>query len=119
MPRRAASFSRTDVAKDTQFCFEAAARLLRAAQRGEGRRVARFILVALYTGSRHAVLKLRWVPSIDAGWVDLDQGVIYRKGRAESQSSKRRSPVPISPRLAAHLRRWKAEGGIYVVSWGR
>jgi integrase len=68
-----------------------AARLLRAAWRGEGRRVARFILVALYTGSRHdAVLKLRWVPSIDAGWVDLDQGVIYRKGRAESQSSKRR-----------------------------
>jgi integrase len=85
-----------------------AARLLWAAWRQGNRHVARFILVALYTGSRHdAVLRLRWLPSVDAGWVDLEQGLIYRKGIGESESSKRRPPVPISPRLAAHLRRWK------------
>jgi integrase len=86
-----------------------AARLLWAAWRGEGRHVARFILVALYTGTRHdAILRLRWLPSVDVGWVDLEAGLIYRRGAGESESSKRRPPVPISPRLAAHLRRWKS-----------
>ena len=86
-----------------------AARLLWAAWRGEGRHVARFILIGLYTGTRHdAILRLRWLPSVDAGWVDLEHGLVYRRGAGESQSSKRRPPVPISPRLAAHLRRWES-----------
>jgi integrase len=96
-----------------------AARLLWAAWCSGARHVARFILIGLYTGTRHdAILRLRWVPSVDAGWVDLEAGLIYRKGEGESNSSKRRPPVPISPRLAAHLRRWKSESGAYVISWG-
>jgi integrase len=87
-----------------------AARLLWAAWRRSNRHVARFILLGLYTGTRHdAILRLRWLPSVDAGWIDLEQGLIYRRGAGESESSKRRPPVPISPRLAAHLRRWKTE----------
>src|SRR5437588_9352964 len=67
-----------------------------------------------FTGSRHdAVLRLRWLLSVDAGWVELEQGLIYRRGAGESESSKRRPPVPISPRLAAHLRRWKREFTTY------
>jgi integrase len=98
-----------------------AARLLWAAWRSGNRHVARFIVVALYTGSRHdAVLRLRWLPSVDAGWVDLERGLIYRKGAGESESSKRRPPVPISPRLAAHLRRWamQEQCKCNVISWG-
>jgi integrase len=95
-----------------------AARLLWGAYRGEGKHVARFIVLGLYTGTRHdALLKLRWLPSTDGGWVDLEHALIYRRGDGEAESSKRRPPVPISPRLAAHLRRWKAEGGTYVVTW--
>jgi integrase len=96
-----------------------AARLLWASWRSGNRHLARFVLVALYTGGRHdAVVRLRWLPSVDAGWVDLDQELIFRKGAGESESSKRRPPVAISPRLAAHLRRWQTEGGAYVVTWG-
>jgi integrase len=114
-----------------------AARLIWAAWRSGNRHVARFILIGLYTGTRHdAILRLRWLPSVDAGWVDLEAGLIYRRGSGESESSKRRPLVPISPRLAAHLRRWKGRGAdassqghtgikengpapnIYVISYG-
>jgi integrase len=95
-----------------------AARLLWAAHRGEGKHVARFILIGLYTGTRHdAILKLRWLPATDGGWIDLEAGLIYRRGDGEADSSKRRPPVPISARLGAHLRRWRAKGGAYVVTW--
>lgn len=95
-----------------------AARLLRAAWRGGNRHVARFILLGLYTGTRHdAILKLRWLPATDGGWIDLEHGLIFRRGDGESESAKRRPPVPISPRLAAHLRRWSAQAGAYVVTW--
>jgi integrase len=39
--------------------------------------------------------------------VNLEQGVIYRKARAETETDKRRPPVGISRRLAAHLSRWR------------
>ena len=46
------------------------------------RHLARFILVALYTGTRHdAILRLRWVPNTDGGWIDLASGVLYRRDR--------------------------------------
>src|SRR6516165_12589546 len=41
------------------------------------RHLARFILIALYTGTRHdAILRLRWVPNTDSGWIDLVSGVM-------------------------------------------
>jgi integrase len=105
-------------ARDRWLTRDEAARLLLKAWRGEGKHLARFILVALYTGTRkEAILGLRYMPSTTSGWVDLDAGLIYRRGIGEAESSKRRTPVPISKRLAAHLRRWKKEGGSYVVTW--
>ena len=41
------------------------------------RHLARFILLALYTGTRHdANLRLQWNPNTVGGWIDLDAGVI-------------------------------------------
>jgi integrase len=84
-----------------------AAQLLRAARRLRLPHVARFILLALYTGTRHAtVLALRWHPSPDAGWLDWERGIIYRAGSAEKQTRKRRTAARMPDRLLAHVRRW-------------
>lgn len=84
-----------------------AARLLSAARAHP--RLARFVLIGLYTGTRRdAILSLRWVPSVDAGYVDLDAGVIYRQGRGQRSTHKRRPPCPIPIGLRPHLERWRA-----------
>ena len=82
------------------------------------RHLARFILLALYTGTRHdAILRLQWTPNTQGGWIDLDAGVIYRKAGAAVDSSKRRPPVPIPPRLLPHLRRWRKLTARYAVEY--
>lgn len=69
--------------------------------------IARFILIALYTGSRHATIqRLRWYPSTDAGWIDPDKGIIYRAGTEEKQTRKKRMAARMPDRLLAHVRRW-------------
>jgi integrase len=86
-----------------------AAQLLRAARRLRLGYVARFILLGLYTGTRHAaILSLRWYPSPDAGWLDPQAGIIYRAGTAEKQTRKRRTAARMPDRLLAHVRRWAA-----------
>ena len=83
-----------------------AAQLLWAARRTP--HMARFILIGLYTGTRRtAALRLRWVPSLDAGWVDLDNGVLYRRGQDQIETSKRQPPARIHERLLVHLKRWR------------
>ncbi len=94
-----------------------AARLLRASlahglgasARANRAHLRRFILIALYTGTRHAVIRqLLWSESPSQAWVDLDAGMIYRRGRRERErANKRRPVVKIPPRLLAHLRRWR------------
>jgi integrase len=87
-----------------------AARLLLAAWR-QNHHVARFILLALYTGTRHeAVLALRWGVNSEGGWIDLERRLLYRRGSNERETKKKRTPVPISDRLAAHLARWRKHG---------
>ncbi len=99
------------------------AALLRAARHLGHRHVCRFILIGLYTGTRHAaILSLRWLPSPDGGWIDVDKAIIHRKGFGERETHKRRSPARIPDRLMAHLRRWhridSAQGIVGVVTWG-
>jgi integrase len=70
--------------------------------------VARFILIGLYTGTRHeANLNMRWGVNSKGGWFDLDHCVMYRRGEAEVDTNKRRVPAPIPDRLLPHLKRWR------------
>jgi integrase len=82
------------------------------------RHLARFILVGLYTGTRHnAILRLRWKANSDGGWIDLEAGVMYRRGFGAVDSAKRRPPIPIPPRLLPHLLRWRRLTTSHVVEY--
>jgi integrase len=82
------------------------------------RHLARFILIGLYTGTRHdAILRLQWTPNTAGGWIDLASGVLYRRAPGAVDSIKRRPPVPIPPRLLPHLRRWRALTTQHVIEY--
>ncbi|MDW9525432.1 tyrosine-type recombinase/integrase [Sinorhizobium meliloti] len=70
--------------------------------------VARFILIGLYSGTRHeAILALRWGVNSSGGWFDLTHDVMYRRGQGQAETNKRRPPVPIPENLVPHVRRWR------------
>jgi integrase len=82
--------------------------------------VARFVLLGLYTGTRHdAILSLGFRAHVGGGWADLDRGLLYRRAAGEVETNKRRPPAPLTPRLMAHLRRWAAMpmAGLYIVTY--
>lgn len=82
------------------------------------RHIARFILIALYSGSRRAaVCAAALAPTDGRGWIDLDRGVFYRRAAGRRESKKRAPAIPLPARLLAHLRRWKRAGQIYAVEW--
>jgi integrase len=82
------------------------------------RHLARFILIGLYTGTRHdAILRLQWLPNTTGGWVDLKAGVLYRRPRGAVDRGKRRPPLPIPPRLLPHLRRWRRHTARFLIEW--
>jgi integrase len=71
--------------------------------------LVRFILIGLYTGTRPGVIpRLLWEESPVAPAVDLEAGILYRRGRTERDHKTKRRPIVRLPRrLAAHLARWK------------
>lgn len=82
-----------------------AAQLLRSTK---SQHLRRFILIGLYTGTRsQALLGLTWMPSTSSGWVDLNRGVLYRRGEDQKKTKKKQTPAAIPDRLMAHLRRWQ------------
>jgi integrase len=82
------------------------------------RHLARFILIGLYTGTRHdAILRLQWMPSTSGGWFDLEAGVLYRRPQDAIETNKRRTPSPIPPRLMPHLQRWRRFSTQYVIEY--
>jgi integrase len=82
------------------------------------RHLARFILLGLYTGTRHdAILKLQWVRNTMGGWIDLDAGILYRRPEGAVETSKRKPPLPIPQHLFPHLRRWRRLTARYVIEW--
>jgi len=85
-----------------------AARLLKACRRESKRKhLARFLLIGIYTATRHdAILRLQWMPNTTGGWVDLENGVMYRRAENTIETKKRKPPIRIPNRLLAHMRRW-------------
>ncbi len=92
----------------------------RESQRGNmtsrwvGRHAARFMLVAYYTGSRAGA-----VCAAGRSQFDLDEGIFYRRPEGEGETKKRRPPVALNYRIAAHIRRWFEKGIArrHVVEW--
>jgi integrase len=80
-------------------------------RRAVGRHVARFILVALYTGTRSsAICGAALMPTVGRGHADLERGVFYRLAIGRRRTKKRQPPVKLPPRLLAHMRRWERLG---------
>ncbi len=104
-------------ARDRWLERDEAAKLLRAARaNARGEHLVRFILIALYTGTRSdAILRLRWMPNTEGGWIDTARGIMYRRGKGQAETRKRTPPIPIPRPLLAHLRRWERDGARYVV----
>lgn len=83
-----------------------------AIQRTDYSHVARFILIGVYTGTRHdAILGLGWKTFKTGGHIDLARGIIFRRGHDETETSKRRPPVQVASRLRCQLARWCARDG--------
>lgn len=99
--------------KERWLTREEVARLIRAARSDvRSKHLARFILLALYTGSRKAaVLDLRFEPHPRGGWIDCERGVMYRAAHDARVTNKRRTPVRMPAKLLAHARRWSRDGG--------
>jgi len=89
-------------------------------ERRSRRHIAKFILVALYTGTRaSAVCGAALEPTTGRGWIDVERGVFYRRPAGRLETKKRQPPVPLPPGLLAHLRRWKRHGQRFAVEWNR
>ena len=84
------------------------------------RHLARLLLIGIYTGSRPgAILNASWRQGPGLSWVDTVNGVFHRHADGEAATTKRQPTVKLSPRLLAHLCRWKRldAGKGYVVSY--
>lgn len=106
-------------AKDRWLTRSEVAALCWAAYRSpKGKHVARFILIAFYTGTRKdAILRLGFMRNTSGGWIDTAKGILYRRGTDERQTAKRRPPMKLCRQIAAHCRRWQASGDIWAVNY--
>ena len=81
--------------------------------------VQRFIKIALYTGRRKtSITRLKWVPSLDSGWVDLDTGVIHFLGKAEAETKKKKGVVRIPTTLHSEMKTWPQESSHVIAHKG-
>jgi integrase len=79
--------------------------------RDVGKHIARFTLLALYSGSRSgAICGAALRPTIGRGYLDLERGVFHRRAAGARETKKRQPPVRLPSRLLAHLRRWQRLG---------
>lgn len=86
------------------------------------RHLARFVLIGLYTGTRAgAIASSSPIKGEGRSWMDLDRGIFYRLAEGRAATKKRQPPVPVPPRLLAHMRRWAKkdalEGRTFFVEW--
>ncbi|MCD2177360.1 hypothetical protein [Rhizobium sp. C1] len=89
------------------------------------RHLARYIIIAAYTGSRKArIWRASFTKSKDRPWIEVKKvnGIItatyHRIGEGEKEYEKKRAPtIELPTRLAAHLYRWKKMGLEYPCQW--
>jgi integrase len=84
------------------------------------RHVAKFILIGLYTGTRAASIASASIHKAPGkAYVDLDEGLYYRKRIGHKETNKRQPTMPIPDRLLAHMRRWVDKGIVasHFVEW--
>ncbi|WP_084302204.1 site-specific integrase [Bradyrhizobium sp. WSM2254] len=75
------------------------------------RHIARFLLIGCYTGTRAgAIASASRLRAMGHSYVDLENGLFYRKPIGTKATKKRQTPVRLPPRLSAHLRRWARLG---------
>ena len=104
-------------ARDRWLTRDEVAALIRACRR-RSPHLARFILAAVYTGTRSEALRsLQFMPNTEGGWVDTSRSVMYRRASGAAETRKRTPPVPVPPRLLAHMRRWERLGARWVVEF--
>lgn len=83
----------------------------RQTKKRTGMHIARFILVGLYTGTRHdAVLGASFEKGEGRSWIDLEKGVFHRLREGQRETNKQQPPVRLPDRLMMHLRRWHKLG---------
>lgn len=109
----------TPPAKDRWLTRDEAALLIWTAYREpRSKHLARFILLALYTGTRkEAILNLGFMPNTAGGWIDTEKGVLYRRGAEERETKKRRRPMKLSRKMLAHCRQWQSVGAVWAVEF--
>lgn len=105
--------------RDRWLTVSEAAAMLRACR---GSHVSRLLLIGLHTGTRPgAITALKWLPSPSSGWIDLEHGILHRRGAGERETKKRRPPAKLPRRLIPHLRRWRqrdlSQGVAHVIHW--
>ncbi len=83
----------------------------RRTHRRTGKHIARFILVGLYTGTRHdAVLGASFEKGDGRSWIDMKKGVFHRLRDGQRETNKQQPPARLPDRLMLHLRRWRELG---------
>lgn len=80
--------------------------------------LARFIVMAFYTGSRKGdILDACFEPTSDHGYIDLDRGLWVRKAPSKKATKKKQPTIPLPGPLLAHLRRWRRNGQRFAVEF--
>jgi integrase len=88
----------------------------RVAGRRPRQHLAHFMLVGLYTGSRADVIaSASFEKQPGRPFIDLNDGMFYRRSADAIETKKRKPTVRIPPRLLAHMRRWHRHGARYPV----
>ena len=103
--------------RDRWLTRDEVAALIRACRRNpKARHLARFVIVAVYSGTRSdAILRMGFEKNMVGGHVDTQAGIMHRRAPHEVETKKRTPTVPVPARLLAHLRRWERMGARWVV----
>lgn len=85
---------------------------------GARKHIARFILMAHYTGTRKTAILLASFERVEGfGYIDLAAGLWYRRPVGAAKTTKRQPAIPIPRPLLAHMKRWRKNGQRFPVEF--